>query len=292
MNNLIALWREPFPMGTMAKQTRFAIILGLAIWLVLQIIQPFRLNEVVNPYFDVKLLGYGIITTVALILHTIVWRSVFPSMFQEKNWTLGTEITMIASNTLFIGIVNLLYSSLIFQIPLTLGSLLFFQVATLSVGLVPTMLVTLLKYSVLMRRVLVESRAFNAEISHEQPSTLHENNHEIAITLPSENKSEQLTLLPSEILAIESADNYVTVYFLQQGKLNKSLLRSTLQKMEEALASFPQVVRTHRSWLLNLNHTGQASGNAQGLLLHLPAADLWVPVARSRVADIKKRLSA
>ncbi len=289
MNNLFALWREPFPIGTMAKQTRFAMVLGLAIWLTLQVIQPFRLNEVVNPFFDIKLLGYGVITTVSLMLHTLLWRSVFPSMFQEKSWTIGTEISMIASNTLLIGLVNWLYSSVVFQIPITWGSLMFFQLATLSVGLVPTLVVTLLKYSVLMRRVLIESRSFNAEMTLENAIASLEHAQIEAVSLPSENKGEQLTLLPSEILAVESADNYVTVYFLKEGRLEKKMLRSSLQKIEEALSPFPGLERSHRSWIINLSHAGQASGNAQGLLLHVPAAELWVPVARSKINEIKSK---
>ncbi len=291
MNSLVLLWKEPFPLASTSRQIRFSLLLGLAVWLVLQILQPFRLNEVVNRYFDIKLLGYGLLTSTTSILYTSIWRSLFPSMFQEKNWTLGVEILVIASNVLVIGLANLLYSSLVFKIPLTVSTLMFFQFATLAVGFIPITLITLLKYSLLMRKVSAESRLFNAEIPRDNMGVEARLIVEEIISLPSENKNEQMRLSPLAILGIESADNYVMVYFVEEGQVKKNLLRSSLMKMEEVLAGYPGIIRTHRSWLVNLHYTGQASGNAQGLLLHIPVADLWVPVARSRVAEIKVRLA-
>lgn len=291
MNSLFALWKEPFPLSGFSRQIRFAFLLGLSVWLMLQSIQPFRLNELVHPFVDFRLLGYGLITIITSISHSWVWRTAFPSMFQEKNWTLGIEIQMIASNLLVIGLANFIYSAFVFNTTWTLKAMFFFQFATLSVGIVPILLITLLKYSLLMRKVMADAKQFNAALTQEKlHSEFNTNDNSQEVVLISENKNESLRIKITELLCLESADNYVTVYYWEGEQLKKTLLRSSLQKIEEQLTGFPEVVRTHRSWLINLHHIGQSSGNAQGLQLHIPMAAIWVPVARSRVQEIKSKL--
>lgn len=59
------------------------------------------------------------------------------------------------------------------------------------------------------------------------------------------------------------------------------MLRSTLRRMEDALASWPQFFRCHRTYLVNLDKVAHVSGNAQGYRLHLEGLDDTIPVSRN-----------
>ena len=100
--------------------------------------------------------------------------------------------------------------------------------------------------------------------------------------LPSDNKTEQLTLAPEDILCIEAADNYVTVFHLENSALKKTVLRSTLKAQEECLSDFPDFFRAHKSYLVNARHIARVSGNAQGYRLHLDGMEETVPVSRKQ----------
>jgi DNA-binding LytR/AlgR family response regulator len=113
-------------------------------------------------------------------------------------------------------------------------------------------------------------------------------NHTL-ITLESENGSE-LKLDASKVRFVEAMQNYVTVWFVVDGKLKKEVLRSTLIAAEKQF-EHSDVVRCHRSYLVNVDAIEKVSGNAQGLKLKLQdVSDMEIPVSRSFIPTIKELL--
>ena len=88
------------------------------------------------------------------------------------------------------------------------------------------------------------------------------------ITFYSDNKSEWLKIRPTDLILLESADNYVSIHYREKDKVQKKLLRSTLTKMEEQI-THPSIFRCHRSYMVNLNQIKQVQGNSRGLQLDL-----------------------
>ncbi|RNC86767.1 MAG: LytTR family transcriptional regulator [Winogradskyella sp.] len=74
---------------------------------------------------------------------------------------------------------------------------------------------------------------------------------ESLLTLKGDNKLDILKILPDDIVCISSADNYVEVNYLRNGKLNKKLLRNTLKNIQNDV---PNLFKVHRSHLINLSH--------------------------------------
>lgn len=86
------------------------------------------------------------------------------------------------------------------------------------------------------------------------------------------------------LLCLQASDNYVTVFALSADTsdiVESAMLRMTLKYAEEVINSHSQVVRCHKSYIVNLKHVKDISGNAQGYKLHIPALDFAVPVSRS-----------
>ena len=112
----------------------------------------------------------------------------------------------------------------------------------------------------------------------------------IVIRLRGDNQKEELQLNTDDLYFISSADNYVNVQFREAGVLKSILLRSTLKKMEEQLANHPAFLRCHRMYLVTLKLVKTASGNAQGLKLHLSSLEEPIPVSRSLTETVKLKL--
>ena len=53
------------------------------------------------------------------------------------------------------------------------------------------------------------------------------------------------------LLYLESAENYVSICYLNKGKVSKYLLRNTLKKMEDIFAG-SEIIRCHRSYMVKL----------------------------------------
>ena len=71
------------------------------------------------------------------------------------------------------------------------------------------------------------------------------------ITLKGANKLDFLTLELKDLICISSANNYIEVLYVEDHKLIKKLLRSTLTNIH---ASLPLLIKVHRSYLVNPTH--------------------------------------
>ena len=71
------------------------------------------------------------------------------------------------------------------------------------------------------------------------------------ITLRGENKRDVLQIALDQLVCVGSSDNYIEVSFLEDGRLQKKLLRTTLSKTEK---EFSFLKRVHRSYLINPEH--------------------------------------
>lgn len=86
---------------------------------------------------------------------------------------------------------------------------------------------------------------------------------------------------PDDLLYIESADNYVKIYYLINGKLSQEVIRNTLKKMEAMLLEF-SIIRCHRSYMVNINHVSAIQKDKDGHILQLDSAnDLRIPVSKT-----------
>ena len=61
----------------------------------------------------------------------------------------------------------------------------------------------------------------------------------------------KLSVKPSMVYFIEAADNYVMVYYMNAGKLEKSLIRNSLKSIEWRFRD-KGLVRCHRSYIVNI----------------------------------------
>ena len=90
---------------------------------------------------------------------------------------------------------------------------------------------------------------------------------------------------------MRSADNYVEVFYHRANQTRCELIRTTLKLCTDLFAQQENILRCHKSYLVNLRFVNHVSGNAQGYKLHLKHTDELVPVSRTHNEVIKTRLS-
>lgn len=83
------------------------------------------------------------------------------------------------------------------------------------------------------------------------------------------------------MLFAKAEGNYVELYF-RNG--SKKLRRTTIKKLESDLKLAPFVIKTHRSYLVNIHYIRNVSGNAQGYKLKLKDYSETVPVSRNMIS--------
>ena len=104
------------------------------------------------------------------------------------------------------------------------------------------------------------------------------------------NTNEHVTLEVSNLLYIEAVGNYVNVCQLQDDKVHTTMLRATMKQMEDALQTYPMIVRCHRAFMVNLGQVEQISSNSRAMQLVMRHSHDAIPVSRSHVSKLKELL--
>ena len=102
--------------------------------------------------------------------------------------------------------------------------------------------------------------------------------------------NEHVTLDISDLLYIEAVGNYVKVCQLQSNDVRTNMLRATMKQMEDALQTYPMIVRCHRAFMVNLGQVEQISSNSRAMQLVMRHSHDAIPVSRSNVNKLKKLL--
>lgn len=106
------------------------------------------------------------------------------------------------------------------------------------------------------------------------------------IEIQGEGNYESLRLSFNDLICVQSSDNYVEVCFLDSTSLKKQLIRNKLSVIE---TSFPELLRTHRSFLMNPYHF-QSWKTENGKLGIIASQDIFIPISKTYATAVKTAL--
>ena len=104
------------------------------------------------------------------------------------------------------------------------------------------------------------------------------------VEIKGEGHYESLRLLLNDLICIQSSDNYVEVFYLDGNVLKKSLIRNTLSKVSD---SFPELLRTHRGFIINPFHFISWKTEKGKHSLNL-SQSIDVPVSKTYLENVKE----
>ena len=303
MNKLNSILFKPYPLlvNIKADLVNNALI-GLFVAFFLTFFQPFHISEWETNFKVIKLFGFGLISfTIPTGINAIIHYYAKPKGIEEK-WNLLYEIATIALVLLLIAFGNMLYGKFLGVMPFGFKAFGIVFGITCMVGLFPVTIHVILKHNKLLNINLQQTVEINRQLSLqrlelEQKHTenyafKHSNQENILseIVLLAENEKDKLNLKISQLLYIESADNYSNVVYLDEnGNRKKELLRSSLKRLERQINS-ESIIRCHRTYIVNLNNVKIVGGNAAGYKLYFDDGDKTIPVSRNYTPVVGEKL--
>lgn len=94
-----------------------------------------------------------------------------------------------------------------------------------------------------------------------------------------ENDKIRFSVLAKDLLLLESADNYISVFYLLENKVQRTLLRNTLKNMENLLIE-SGIIRCHRSHMVNMQNVEFVQKNGKKLILKIKHMEREIPVSQ------------
>lgn len=102
------------------------------------------------------------------------------------------------------------------------------------------------------------------------------------IAFPDEKGDMKISVMLENLLYIESADNYATIYYMNKSSKSHYMIRNSLKWMEENLAKDTSLVRCHRSYIVNLDRVKILKKEKNGIVLELDAENTPdIPVSKT-----------
>lgn len=109
------------------------------------------------------------------------------------------------------------------------------------------------------------------------------------IQICNEKEEVELQLEAQDLLFMRSEGNYIEVFYKNQDKVEKQLIRNRLKSMEHQLPE-SMFLRCHNRYMVNGGQILRVEGNARNLSLFLKGIQDSIPVSRSKVNIIDEYL--
>lgn len=100
----------------------------------------------------------------------------------------------------------------------------------------------------------------------------------------------QLSVAKENLLYIESADNYVCIWYTKNDQLKKQLLRITMREVCEQMAE-TNIIRCHRSYMVNLDLVKVMRREKENLFLELGVPNVKeIPISKTYGEQVLRRI--
>ena len=146
------------------------------------------------------------------------------------------------------------------------------------IGIIPFGFFTLANYRYIFYGDVIEYyNLHNTQQVQEQREEL--------IKIASQLKKEEVSFYLGEFVYAESDGNYVIFNLDIEGKPGKKMVRNSINNVEQQLSSYPNLIRTHRAFIINLKKVSSKKGNSLGYRLKLTGTAEEIPVSRANTKD-------
>lgn len=116
------------------------------------------------------------------------------------------------------------------------------------------------------------------EVQYNKVETNAEKGNELLV-INGENNKVILAIKYPQLLYIKSAGNYLELFYLKGEILTKELVRMSFKELEEKIND-PNVIRIHRSYMINTSHISSLKKTKKGYALHMQnISDEVIPVS-------------
>ena len=239
--------------------------------------EPFDVN-ISEQKFDFYLICaiHGLLASLILYFYS----GIISIFSVEDKWTLGKEISFLTGLLFIIGLGNFLIRSFIYN---NSENLSFHYLGeelthTLLVGLLLILIAVPLNFIRLYNKNNKEAATFEDVSRNTDIGSLSK-----PVSITTQTFADNFDFEVENFVYAKAAGNYVEFIFTIDGNVNTELKRISLKELEEQLRMFPAIMKTHRSYLINVQKIEKVTGNAQGYYLKMPNIKEQLPVSRGRL---------
>ena len=225
---------------------------------------------------------FGLITFSSIVITFEILPKLIISETSKENWTTSKELGLISLLLAIIILLNFSFLILVSKDNSTISFidlLLNLTISAIIIGLIPSSIVVWANYTIKLKENLKQAEQHNKKL---QEILQSQKDDDTTISIPSDNKTETIQFNIMHLLFIKSDGNYVEVYIKENNQAKRLFHRASLRTIENKLSSYPNIIRTHRSYIVNCQNIQSSEGTARNYQLFFSNIEQSVPVARNK----------
>ncbi|MCF0164087.1 MAG: LytTR family transcriptional regulator [Bacteroidales bacterium] len=270
-------WKENIPQFLYKKQNITSLVIFTAVFALLFInwYQPFGTTSwFKTQYPDLSDFLFFFASCALVLIGLVVMAAsrAFLYLYSKKNaikWWMFTPWLMVE-----IIVLAASYSGLSYTVIHQMG---FFE--RFGTALKMTTLILLIPYIIAYLYFSYDEKTRLLKKIKEQRD--QENSIAAIIAFYDERNEMKLSIKRANLLYLASADNYVSIFYLNNGSVIEYLLRNTMKNVEQSFEG-TSVIRCHRSYMVNFDHIAAIKKKKDGISIELDVAEhIEIPVSKS-----------
>lgn len=269
---------QPYPFYYKGKQLfYFALLIFTMSVFFNYFFEPFN-NYV--PEHKIDFFWISVVHSVNAVLVVLLLFGVVNQRINEDTWTVQKEMILVTVLFVTIGVFQFLVRDLIYDNPYN------WSWRYLIEEIRNTCLVGILFFSIIVPVNFIRLSHHHADLAARFNAKPHPEilvSRPAPIAIQTQQKSDDFSLDTENLLFAKAEGNYLEILVRHDDHTRKLLKRMTLKEFESQLNAPGHIVKTHRSYLVNLHHVKDIKGNAQGYQLHLTHHPETVPVSRGMI---------
>ena len=265
----MSLFKHPYPFDPSFKHHAI-IALGLFIWIFcfLYLTEPLDVNEFGDREKLIYLPGYGLVGGLMYLFFLPLQYLLYKR--NQDRWFILQEVLFIL---LFVGIsIFIVRGFYLYVVMLGESNPYSFNYQLTSI--------TLPAIATILPIVLIGRFAFGKY----KEKKLEESKIEIK----GEGTYDGLRLLLNDLICVQSSDNYIEVFYYSGKEVKKALIRNKLSVIAE---DFPELLRVHRSYIINPYHFQQWKTENGKLFAEL-SSSIFTPISNTYKNKVKSFLNS
>ena len=278
---------QPYPFNNNFKHNlRTIALVCMGFMLITLYFQPFGINFLATPKDGYFVLVIGLVSAAIFFFSTLVLPGLFPKLFESARWTVRKEI--ICNIGMFIVFIfGFTVTALLFNIS-GLQSLTVIRSGALA--LLPLILFNMVNYNHSLKTKVAQVIDSGRHWLAEERKGAHIAGNE-QIRLESETGKEVFEDDLKNVILVQSASNYIEIFYREGAVVKKQMIRQTLNNVESKLSKYPNIKKCHRCCLVNLNQMKRLSGSSPNYTLESDGLDFRIPISRQNVVLFRKLLT-
>ena len=269
---MVRFFHTPFPYFDRLRYRLLHVLIILVFSILFLIVfEPFRINDWIRypEWLEVfGLVSVGVCITLTIAFSQLVLRTLIPI----KEFTYSHFILWTFSEILLASLIaTALYADY---------SRDFFRELLTSLRFIPTGLVLPYAFSILILMLLQQKSRLPSGSQRVLPDTSD------LVHIRDEREQLKFSVRKDYILYLESADNYVTIFYLPEGEVKKEMVRTSMKKMEAYLQPLG-LVRCHRSFMVNMDNVQWMKKAGRNYRIKMKSCNTIIPVSRGYHSTVR-----